>query len=72
MAGDYRSHLFAAYHSRIAELEAGEQTMLPWFASYAGTNYIPHLTHVEPRSAELLEIGCNRGYLLSAFRRLGF
>ncbi|SHJ53161.1 class I SAM-dependent methyltransferase [Propionispora hippei] len=34
------------------------------------THYLPHISH--KREGGILEIGCNRGYMLSALRKYGF
>ena len=38
-----------------------------WFANYVEANYFPFIEHLDKQQAEILEIGCGEGYLLSAF-----
>jgi SAM-dependent methyltransferase len=69
---NYRAELFASYGRRTAELDENDESKLDWFGSYVRTNYLPHLRQLEPGSAEVLEIGCNKGYLLAALQAAGF
>jgi SAM-dependent methyltransferase len=69
---DYRAELFASYGRRTAELDTSNESKLAWFASYLRANYLPHLRQVDPGSAEILEIGCNKGYLLAVLQAAGF
>jgi 2-polyprenyl-3-methyl-5-hydroxy-6-metoxy-1,4-benzoquinol methylase len=69
---DYRSELFAAYHVHSAGVEADAVSRIEWFRTYASTNYLPHLDGIDPATADVLEVGCNKGYLLRALESHGF
>jgi SAM-dependent methyltransferase len=69
---NYRAELFASYGRRTAELDENDESKLAWFASYVRANYLPHLKQLDPGTAEVLEIGCNKGYLLAALKAAGF
>jgi 2-polyprenyl-3-methyl-5-hydroxy-6-metoxy-1,4-benzoquinol methylase len=69
----YRQRLFAAYHeTHVKYLEGDEQTKLLWFRRYAEKHYLPYITHYGRATATVLDIGCNRGYLLAALATMGF
>jgi len=73
MAEDYRHRLFASYNTTHAShLDADDLAKRDWFISYARKNYVSHLKHLDPDSARILEIACNKGYLLAALQSLGF
>jgi len=73
MAEDYRHRLFASYNATHASyLDADDLAKRDWFVAYARVNYLTHLKHLNPGSARILEIACNKGYLLAALQSLGF
>ena len=73
MPADYRHKLFASYSStHIDHLDRDEESKRQWFLDYAEKNYLPLIRHLDRSTGEVLEIACNRGYLLSALSRLGF
>jgi 2-polyprenyl-3-methyl-5-hydroxy-6-metoxy-1,4-benzoquinol methylase len=73
MAEDYRHRLFASYNATHASyLDADDLAKRDWFVAYARINYLTHLKHLNPGSARILEIACNKGYLLAALQSLGF
>jgi 2-polyprenyl-3-methyl-5-hydroxy-6-metoxy-1,4-benzoquinol methylase len=73
MAQDYRSQLFASYHStHVAYLDPDDQLKIDWFQKYAKHNYLKHLNKEDKSHTEVLEIGCNKGYLLAALSSFGF
>lgn len=73
MESDYRSRLFSTYHAtHIAHLDADDQAKLEWFSKYAASNYLPLLGGLDKTSAEVLEVACNKGYLLKALSARGF
>lgn len=72
MGHDYRDELFAAYDLHAARLDPDHEAKLEWFRAYAGANYLPHLQRLDPDSSSVLEIGCNKGYLLKILTELGY
>lgn len=68
---DYRAELFATYAEHTAGLDPDAAIKERWFLDYATRNYLHHMPS-ERGSASLLDIGCNRGYLLAGLRELGF
>lgn len=68
---DYRDELFTAYDRRSAALDPDVRSKIGWFAGYAREAYLRHL----PAPAEgpsVLDVGCNRGFLLAALSELGY
>jgi 2-polyprenyl-3-methyl-5-hydroxy-6-metoxy-1,4-benzoquinol methylase len=43
-----------------------------WFTDYVRTNYLPVIGHLNRATAEVLELACNRGFLLRALSDVGF
>jgi len=73
MNSDYRDRLFASYNAtHAALLDLDEQATQAWFFDYARKNYWPLIGSLDVKCAEVLEVACNKGYLLSALSRLGF
>jgi SAM-dependent methyltransferase len=69
---DYRSVLFREYHTRTSILDPDERTKLAWFREYVRANYLRHLASVDRQHGQVLDLGCNRGYLLAALASEGF
>jgi 2-polyprenyl-3-methyl-5-hydroxy-6-metoxy-1,4-benzoquinol methylase len=73
MESDYRSRLFSTYNAtHIAYLDADDEAKLEWFTKYAAANYLPLLKGMDRTRAEVLEVACNKGYLLKALSTHGF
>ncbi|HEX8494130.1 MAG TPA: class I SAM-dependent methyltransferase [Pyrinomonadaceae bacterium] len=73
MESDYRSRLFSTYNAtHISHLDTDDQAKLEWFSKYAASNYLPLLDGIDKTSAEVLEVACNKGYLLKALWSHGF
>lgn len=73
MESDYRSRLFSTYNAtHISHLDADDQAKLEWFSKYAAGNYLPLLNGFDKNSIEVLEVACNKGYLLKALSAHGF
>lgn len=70
----YRDDLFATYNAtHVKHLDtATHNEKLVWFRQYVATNYYGHLKDYSKTCSRVLEIGCNKGYLLSALASLGF
>lgn len=67
---DYQKQLFDEYGKRIDVLDA-EGGKVEFFRWYANHHYRPHMTHLPIASLRLLDVGCNRGYLLKVFHEWG-
>lgn len=73
MTADYRDRLFARYDSTHAiYLDSDDASKVRWFTEYVRKNYLSHLRGFDRDAAEVLEIGCNKGYLLAALEFLGW
>ncbi|MFQ5585215.1 MAG: class I SAM-dependent methyltransferase [Thermodesulfobacteriota bacterium] len=73
MSSDYRNKLFKSYNkTHGAYLDSDDQSMLVWSFRYAKKNYLKHIEKYDRNSSKILEIGCNKGYLLSALNSFGF
>jgi len=73
MTSDYHQKLFSTYgKTQIDFLDKDEQEKIRWFQVYARLNYLPILDKLDRTAACILEIGCNRGYLLHALSLHGF
>jgi len=72
MEGDYRSRLFSTYDAtHVSHLDTEDSAKIEWFAQYAALNYFPLLDNFDKNTIEVLEIACNKGYLLKALRYHG-
>jgi SAM-dependent methyltransferase len=70
--GDYRSVLFNNYDRWVSILNPDEGARLAWFRAYVDSNYLPLLSSVDRSRSEILDVGCHRGYMLSALANAGF
>lgn len=68
---DYRRELFDAYGRRSAALDPDQRSKISWFAEYARVAYLPHMGHA-PQDAMVVDVGCNKGFLLAALHGIGF
>lgn len=72
MDNNIREKLFANYSdTHIAFLKESDKEKLRWFDRYAELYYFPNFGQV-PLSGQILEIGCNRGYLLKILNDRGY
>jgi 2-polyprenyl-3-methyl-5-hydroxy-6-metoxy-1,4-benzoquinol methylase len=69
---DYRHELFSSYDRHTGSLDMSHERKIAWFAKYLRTNYLPHLGEVDKATAQVLEVGCNKGYLLKSLEMAGF
>lgn len=70
---DYRRDLFSAYDTtHVAYLDSSDQSKLDWFLEYARENYLRYLSEYDRSTSSVLDIGCNKGYLLAALSTFGF
>lgn len=73
MESDYRKRLFSTYNAtHVSYLDADERAKRDWFSSYAASNYLPLLSQLDRNNAVVLELACNKGYLLKALSSHGF
>lgn len=73
MLRDYKRELFESYHStHLAYLDGDDQSKLNWFLKYVKKNYFPYINGYNKDSSKILEIGCNKGYMLAALSSFGF
>lgn len=73
MKPDYRDRLFATYSAtHVAHLDLDDRAKQAWFLRYVDQNYVPSLAYLDRKQADVLEIACNRGHVLSALSTLGF
>jgi 2-polyprenyl-3-methyl-5-hydroxy-6-metoxy-1,4-benzoquinol methylase len=69
---NYRQDLFSSYHIRTVLLDRSAEEKLDWFRWYFEENYRKHLPEMDIlTSLKILDIGCNRGYLLRVLSDLG-
>jgi 2-polyprenyl-3-methyl-5-hydroxy-6-metoxy-1,4-benzoquinol methylase len=70
---NYRNQLFNNYNkTHVAHLDSDDKFKVEWFKEYVITNYLPHLRDRNKNSTRILEIGCNKGYLLNGLADSGF
>lgn len=69
---DYRDELFATYERHSGSIDPADDAKIEWFRAYANSNYIPLLATLDRASANVLEVGCNKGYLLKVLSDFGF
>src|SRR4051812_24939869 len=69
---NYRDELFEHYDVHARAMDVDDGAKLRWLRGYARQNYLSHLARLMPAEANLLEIGCSKGYLLAAFHGMGF
>jgi SAM-dependent methyltransferase len=72
MMSDYRQDLFRDYERHTSVLDSSDDEKLAWFRGYVQVNYQPTIQRFASWSDPILEIGCNKGYLLAALTELGF
>ena len=73
MNTSYRTKLFSSYNAtHVSHLDADDESKLAFFREYTRVNYLQHLGNLDGNSAEILEIACNKGYLLAALHSLQF
>lgn len=73
MLDENKKKFFTTYQStHIPNIDEDAAAKRDWFSSYATANYLPHIENHDRKAAKVLEIGCNKGFLLSALADLGF
>jgi len=70
---DYKRKLLKSYNlTHVAYLDTDDQSKLDWFLKYVKRNYLSCINRYDKNSSKILEIGCNRGYMLTALKSFGF
>lgn len=73
MPKDYRDTLFKTYQMTHGKyVDSVETVHSEWFLEYVKANYLKHLKSLNLNSAQILEIGCSKGYLLASLASFGF
>jgi 2-polyprenyl-3-methyl-5-hydroxy-6-metoxy-1,4-benzoquinol methylase len=73
MNDNYSEKLFTNYsRTHLAYLDSDEESKIEWFISYVRQNYLSYIDKFDRKSSKILDIGCNKGYLLLALNYLGF
>ncbi len=73
MPKEYRDTLFKTYqrtHGRY--VDSVDSIHSEWFLEYIKANYLKHINSLNRNSAQILEIGCSKGYLLASLASFGF
>ncbi|MBI2775499.1 class I SAM-dependent methyltransferase [Candidatus Dependentiae bacterium] len=69
---DYQKTLFSQYHeTRSALLDPADKEKIAWFQFYFDKVYKAHFKSL-PYNARILELGCNKGFLLAALQKEGY
>jgi 2-polyprenyl-3-methyl-5-hydroxy-6-metoxy-1,4-benzoquinol methylase len=70
----YRDLLFSNYQkTHVHHLDSEDpRPKLEWFNRYVRLNYLPHFRGYALSDIRVLEIGCNKGFLMAALASLGF
>jgi 2-polyprenyl-3-methyl-5-hydroxy-6-metoxy-1,4-benzoquinol methylase len=69
---DYRRDLFTMYDQHSAALDGADAEKMAWFSGYVEVNYLPTIENFAAREGAVLEIGCNKGYVLACLAERGF
>jgi len=73
MTSAYQKRLFTTYSkTHVAHLDLDDQDKLDWFTRYAERNYLRLVEGIDRESCVVLEVGCNKGYLLTALKGFGY
>jgi SAM-dependent methyltransferase len=73
VVNDYRRRFFASYHlTHVAYLDSNNSDKLDWFEKYVKKYYLPIINGLDKNFSKILEIGCNKGFVLAVLNSLGF
>lgn len=74
MKAQYRDLLFSNYHkTHLSHIDSEDiQPKVEWFNKYVRLNYLPYFQGYPRSGIQVLEIGCNKGFLIAALASLGF
>jgi len=72
MNEDLRNKLFDNYSSRTNNLDSSYIEKYNWFNTYFKNFYNPFLEEKENKNLNILDVGCNRGYLLKVIKDHGY
>jgi 2-polyprenyl-3-methyl-5-hydroxy-6-metoxy-1,4-benzoquinol methylase len=70
----YRDLLFSNYNkTHLSHVDCEDSRLkIDWFNKYVQLNYLPYFEGYSRDSVQVLEIGCNKGFLLAALATFGF
>ncbi len=68
---DYQNTLLKNYNARTELLDPSEKEKSEWFDHYVEKVYTKYLALI-PKTGSILELGCNKGFLLRSLHALGF
>ncbi len=68
---DYQETLLKNYHTHSNSLDPSDNEKFAWFKFYVNQMYRKHLENFSQNSA-ILELGCNKGFLLASLSSQGF
>lgn len=73
MEPGYRKKLFTSYdRTHSSYLIEDEKKIFSWTKRYIAHNYLSQLSRYDRASANVLDIGCGRGYFLAALQSFGY
>jgi 2-polyprenyl-3-methyl-5-hydroxy-6-metoxy-1,4-benzoquinol methylase len=72
MNKDLRNKLFDNYSSRTNNLDSSYHEKYIWFNTYFKNFYKPFISTSIDKNLNILDIGCNRGYLLKVLKDNGY
>ena len=73
MSNEYINDIFKNYNKfHTLYLDSCDEYKLNWFYKYVKKNYLPFFDDKDKSTIKILEIGCNKGYLLKVLSDLGF
>lgn len=72
MGNTYQEKLFANYSTtHVSFLDSDDSQKQLWFSDFVKRNIWKFISAYDFRTAKILEIGCNKGYLLTSLKTLG-
>lgn len=73
MKSDYREKLFRSYSStHLTRLDREDHWMQKKLSQHTRMNYLKLIEPYDRNTAQVLEIGCSKGFVLSALHAIGF
>lgn len=72
MDNGIRQKLFDNYSSRVDKLDATSIEKFEWFNKYFNRFYFKVFQKFNSKDINILEVGCNRGYLLKVIKNNGY
>jgi SAM-dependent methyltransferase len=72
MKSGVKETLYKNYSLRVDDLDDAFEKKLKWFNQYFEKFYLNTFKSYRPSSSKILDLGCNRGYLLRVIKNLGY